>query len=65
MVAYHREQTNTPLTKLHLSDEMIVLLKRGRINNRLLCKLATHRDFTNLKMRIFQIFLHILFLTST
>ncbi len=47
MVAYHREQTNTPLTKLHLSDEMIVLLKSGRINNRLLCKLATHRDFTN------------------
>ena len=45
MVAYHREQTNTPLTKL--SDEMIVLLKSGRINNRLLCKLATHRDFTN------------------
>ena len=47
MVAYHREQANTPLTELHLSDEMIVLLKSGRINNRLLCKLATHRDFTN------------------
>ena len=47
MVAYHREQANTPLTKLHLSDEMVVLLKSGWINNRLLCKLATHKDFTN------------------
>ena len=30
---------------LHLSDEMVALLKSGRINNRLLCELATHKDF--------------------
>ena len=26
-------------------DEMVALLKNGRINNRLLCELATHKDF--------------------
>ncbi len=41
----NREQVNTPLTELHLSDEMVALLKGGRINNRLLCELATHKDF--------------------
>ena len=38
-------QINTPLRELHLSDEMVALLKSGRINNRLLCELATHKDF--------------------
>ena len=32
----NREQINTPLTELHLNDEMVALLKSGRINNRLL-----------------------------
>ena len=41
----NREQANTPLTELHLSDDMVALLKSGRINNRLLCELATHKDF--------------------
>ena len=41
----NREQINTPLTELHLNDEMVALLKGGRINNRLLCELATHKDF--------------------
>ena len=41
----NREQINTPLTELHLNDEMVALLKGGRINNRLLCELATHQDF--------------------
>ena len=41
----NREQVNTPLTELHLNDEMVALLKSGRINNRLLCELATHKDF--------------------
>ena len=31
--------------ELHLNDEMVELLKSGRINNRLLCELATHKDF--------------------
>ena len=41
----NREQINTPLTELHLNDEMVALLKSGRINNRLLCELATHKNF--------------------
>ena len=41
----NREQVNTPLTELHLNDEIVALLKSGRINNRLLCELATHKDF--------------------
>ena len=41
----NREQINIPLTELHLNDEMVALLKSGRINNRLLCELATHKDF--------------------
>ena len=32
-------EINTPLRELHLSDEMVALLKSGRINNRLLCEL--------------------------
>ena len=42
----NREQINTPLTELHLNDEMVALLKGGRINNRLLCELATHKDLS-------------------
>ena len=30
---------------VYLNDEMVALLKSGRINNRLLCELATHKDF--------------------
>ena len=44
----NREQINTPLTELHLNDEMVALLKSGRINNRLLCELATHEGFPRL-----------------
>ena len=43
--AENRAEINTPLRELHLSDEMVALLKSGRINNRLLCELATHKDF--------------------
>ena len=35
----------TPKVCKHLNDEMVTLLKSGRINNRLLCELATHKDF--------------------
>ncbi len=34
--------------ELHLSDDMVELLKSGRINNRLLCEIATHEDFVTL-----------------
>ena len=42
------EQINTPLMELHLNDEMVALLKSGRINNRLLCEIATNDKFEQL-----------------
>ena len=44
----NRRQANTPLMELHLTDEMVALLKSGRINNRLLCKIATNDKFEQL-----------------
>ena len=44
----NREIPNAEMRDLHISDEMIDLLKEGRINNRLLCELATHNEFKNL-----------------
>lgn len=41
----NREQIKTPLMELHLNDEMVELLKSRRINNGLLCELATHKYF--------------------
>lgn len=40
-----KNHPNTELHELGLRDEMIELLKSGRINNRLLCELATHEGF--------------------
>ena len=40
-----KNHPNTDLHDLHLSDEMIDLLKSGRLNNRLLSELALHKDF--------------------
>ena len=39
---------NADLADLRLSDEMIDLLKSGRIDNTLLCELAAHPDFPRL-----------------
>ena len=36
---------NADLNDLHLSDEMIELLKSRRLNNRLLCEIVTHEGF--------------------
>ena len=36
---------NADLNDLHLSDEMIELLKSRRLNNRLLCEMVTHEGF--------------------
>lgn len=36
---------NADLNDLHLGDEMIALLKSGRLNSRLLCDFAAHKDF--------------------
>ena len=41
----NRSRLDTELTELHLSDDMVALLKSGRINNRLLCEIATHKNF--------------------
>lgn len=43
-----KNHPNADLSELHLSDEMIGLLKSGRINTRLLCEIAAHRDFAKL-----------------
>lgn len=43
-----KNHPNTDLHDLHLSDDMIALLKSGKINNRLLCEMATHKDFQRL-----------------
>lgn len=40
-----KNHPNADLQDLHLSDEMIALLKSGSINNRLLSELALHKDF--------------------
>lgn len=44
----NRNHPNTTLTELHLNDEMVDLLKSGRMNNRLLCEIVTHKDFISL-----------------
>ena len=44
----NRNHPNTELTELHLNDDMIELLKSGHINNRLLCEIATHKNFVTL-----------------
>ena len=38
----NKNHPNTELQALHLSDEMVALLSSGKINNRLLCEIATH-----------------------
>lgn len=43
-----KNHPNADLSELHLSDEMIGLLKSGKINTRLLCEIAAHRDFVKL-----------------
>ncbi len=43
-----KSHPNADLADLRLSDEMIDLLKSGRIDTALLCKLAAHPDFVQL-----------------
>lgn len=43
-----KNHSNADLNDLHLSDEMITLLKGGNINTRLLCEMAAHKDFLKL-----------------
>ena len=44
----NKNHPNTELQALHLSDDMVELLSSGKINNRLLCELATHPNFLRL-----------------
>ena len=44
----NKNHPNTELQALHLSDDMVELLSSGKINNRLLCELATHPNFRRL-----------------
>lgn len=44
----NKNHPNTELTALHLSDDMITLLSSDTINNRLLCEIATHKNFRRL-----------------
>lgn len=44
----NKNHPNTELTDLHLSDDMVDLLKSEVINNRLLCEIATHDKFKEL-----------------
>ena len=43
-----KNHPNADLADLHLSDDMVELLSSGKINNRLLCELATHPNFRRL-----------------
>ena len=43
-----KNHPNAELADLRLSDDMIELLKSGRLDNSLLCELATHSDFPRL-----------------
>ena len=44
----NKNHPNAELQALHLSDDMVTLLSSGKINNRLLCELATHPNFRRL-----------------
>lgn len=47
-----KNHPNTDLYDLHLGDDMIELLKSGKLNNRLLSELALHKDFQRFLMDI-------------
>ena len=44
----NRRYENTPIEELHLSDEVVELLKSERFNNRLLCEIISHEKFREL-----------------
>ncbi len=43
-----KNHPNADLADLRLSDDMIELLKSGRVDNSLFCELAAHPDFPRL-----------------
>lgn len=47
-----KNHPNTDLHDLHLGDDMIALLKSGKLNTRLLCEMALHKDFQRMMVDI-------------
>ena len=47
-----KNHPNTDLHDLNLSDDMIALLKSGKLNTRLLCEMALHKDFQRMMVDI-------------
>ena len=47
-----KNHPNADLHDLHLSDDMIALLKSGKLNTRLLCEMALHKDFQRMMVDI-------------
>ena len=47
-----KNHPNTDLHDLHLGDDMIELLKSGKLSNRLLSEMALHKDFQRLMVDI-------------
>ena len=47
-----KNHPNADLRDLHLSDDMIALLKSGKLNTRLLCEMALHKDFQRMMVDI-------------
>ena len=41
----NRENADTGIEELHLNDDVINLLRSGRLNNRLLCEMISHEGF--------------------
>ena len=47
-----KNHPNTDIHDLHLSDDMIALLRSGKLNTRLLCEMALHKDFQRMMVDI-------------
>ena len=47
-VSEMKNHPDTDLAGLHLGDEMLKVLAGGKLNNRLLCEIVTHKDFLRL-----------------
>ncbi len=44
----NKNHPNTDLVELRLGDTMIEMLKSGKINTRLMCEMAAHKDFVKM-----------------
>ena len=51
-LAQHKNHPDAEILDLHLSDEMLDILRSGKINNRLLCEIVTHKEFQRLLLDI-------------